>query len=61
MFLITLFTVVGAALGWSISVDWSNHPMFPVASVAFVAFWTMIGGVAGFLAGRMVDYWFHRQ
>lgn len=55
-----LLTLVGAWLGWSISMDWSNHPLFLWASYAFVAFWTLFGGVSGWAIGRKVSDWLFR-
>jgi hypothetical protein len=50
-----LLTVVGAWLGWSISMDLSNHPSFGYGSYAFVAFWTVFGLAAGWAVGFKVS------
>jgi hypothetical protein len=49
------FVIVGAWLGWSISMDLSNSPPFPLASYAFVAFWTLVGTVLGRVVGQTVE------
>ena len=50
-------TIVGAWLGWSVSMDWSNNPLFPYGSTAFVAFWTLFGTVIGWVAGMKIYRW----
>lgn len=60
MFIWGLLTLVGAWLGWSVSMDWSNHPAFPLGSYAFVAFWTVFGMAAGWVAGLKVSRWLYR-
>jgi len=55
-----LITGVGMWLGWSISMDWSNHPSFAYSSYAFVAFWTVFGLTAGWVIGREVSKMLYR-
>jgi hypothetical protein len=52
-----LITLVGAWLGWSISMDWSNHPSFQYGSYAFVAFWTVFGITVGYAVGERISNW----
>lgn len=55
IFIHLLLTVVGAWLGWSISMDWSNHPSFVYGSYAFVAFWTVFGLTIGWVVGSKIS------
>jgi len=48
----------GIFLGFGISWDLSNHPSFPVASDAFVLFWTIVGGFIGWWVGEKLSEWF---
>jgi hypothetical protein len=55
MILTIMLVAVGAFLGYGLSVDLSDWRHFPIASYAFVAFWTLFGAVAGFRVGIWLE------
>jgi uncharacterized membrane protein YeaQ/YmgE (transglycosylase-associated protein family) len=58
MILTIMLALVGAFLGYGLSVDLSDWRHFPTASYAFVAFWTLFGGVAGWRVGVWLSWRF---
>lgn len=57
MVLPLLLCFAGILLGFGISWDLSNHPSFPIASCAFIFFWTVVGGFIGWWVGEKTSDW----